>query len=262
MTDSSDYTALRTRLLETGSLLPVSIVAEVRGDGAAQFLHCTTNAGSAELSEADGDVWLELWRPKADSPTKHASFRTHLEAAIAVAEWLGTGWDGHAPPLSTSAPWFQRTVEAWLKSSKEVLVVIKIVYGAGSRSFEFFTDIESFRKRIAALRAKDCVVVLRDEHLPLRGCVDDDFIAKVLAQVPDGADWLIACTEPITMGKARWFHNYPGNNRAELEEELRDDVCYGKQVAVGLEPPYERTSDGVITAYVPNPDGSVTPGAY
>ena len=166
-------------------------------------------------------------------------------------------------PISTSDPDFQATVARWIETNGEVLVVIRFVYGAGSRSFEFFTDSKAFCDRISSLRPADSVIVLRDKQLPLRGRVDDDFVARALATIPDGEDWLIACLEQTTMGLRSWYHNYPGNNHTELQDELRDDFCYGELVAVGLEPPYmPADGDGVISAYVPNPDGSVAPGAY
>jgi hypothetical protein len=165
-------------------------------------------------------------------------------------------------PVSTFDSDFQATVSRWIKSDGEVLVVIRFVFGAGSKSFEFFDEMATFRARLVELRPSDFVIVLRGKHLPLRGRVDDDFISRVRTAVADGDDWLIVCLDKITMGKASWYHDYAGNTQAELEEELRDDYCFGKRVAVGLEPPYGMDSDSVVSAFVPNADGSVTVGAY
>jgi len=165
-------------------------------------------------------------------------------------------------PVSTAHPDFQATVARWIDANGEVLVVIRFAYGAGSKSFEFFDDMAAFLERVAELRPSDSVIVLVGEHLPLRGRVDDEFITRAKATIRDGDDWLIVCLDRITMGKASWYHDYPGNTHAELEEELRDEYCFGERVAVGLEPPYGIDSDKVISAFVPNADGTVTVGAY
>jgi len=165
-------------------------------------------------------------------------------------------------PISTSNAEFLATIRRWIESNAEVFVVIRFVSGAGSRSFEFFTAFDRFLERLAELNPADSVIVMRDKQLPLRGLVDEQFVADALSAIPDGADWLIACLAQTTMGKASWFHNYPGNNHTELADELRDDFCLGHHVAVGLEPSYMNDSDSIISAYVPNEDGAVTPGAY
>lgn len=103
-------------------------------------------------------------------------------------------------PLSTSEPSFHATVARWIDAHGEVLVVIRFAYGAGSKSFEFFDDMEAFLGRIVELRPSDSVSVLAGEHLPLRGRVDDDFIIRAKTAVRDGDDWLIVCLDRITIG--------------------------------------------------------------
>jgi hypothetical protein len=170
--------------------------------------------------------------------------------------------EANMEPLSTSEQKFLAVIERWIVQDGEVFVVFRIAYGAGSKWFEFFDDSGAFRRRIAQLQPADSVIVLRGSHLPLRGEVDDDLIAQAKKTIADGEDWLIVCLDQITMGKVSWFHDYPGNTHAELEEELRDDFCFGKRVAFGLEPPYGVDSDTVLSAYVPNADGSVTRAVY
>lgn len=92
--------------------------------------------------------------------------------------------------------------------------------------------------------------------------MDEDFISQSLQYIPEGKWWQLTCLEKLKIGAASWYHDCCGNTLSELEEELRDESCYGKLVAVGLEPPYCEDIDTIIDAYVPNADGTVTPGAY
>jgi len=163
---------------------------------------------------------------------------------------------------STQDPTFISTVQAWIESKKEVFALIRFHAAAGSKSFEFFQSMDAFKNRLNELHARTCITVFRDPQLPLRGCVDEEFIQTALAAIPDGAEFLVVALELTTIGRASWFHDAAGVTHDELVEELRHDYCYGKQVAVGNYPPWLDESDSVISAVVPNGDGSVTTGIY
>ena len=163
---------------------------------------------------------------------------------------------------STNDAAFRSTVERWIDESGEVLAVIRFAGGAGSRSFEFFTSIDAFIERIDELPPSASVTVLAELQLPIRGRVDDDFIQHACASIRDGDEWLIVCLDRITIGAASWYHDYAGDSNDELMGELRDEYCYGKIVAVGPYPAWLEDSRTVLTVFTPNPDGTVTIGAY
>jgi len=163
---------------------------------------------------------------------------------------------------STNDPTFISTIQAWIELKKEVFALIQFHASAGSKSFEFFHSVDAFKSRFHELPPRTRITVFRDPQLPLRGCVNEDFIQKALAAIPDGAEFLLVALEMITMGKGSWFHDAAGVTHDELVEALRHDYCYGKQVAVGHYPPWLDQNDSVISAVVPNEDGSVTTGMY
>lgn len=70
-------------------------------------------------------------------------------------------------PLSTSNERFLSTVAKWIEETGEVFVVLRFVYGAGSKSFEFFTSMSEFKARVAELRPADSVIVMQEKQLPL-----------------------------------------------------------------------------------------------
>ncbi|HEY3325320.1 MAG TPA: hypothetical protein VGP72_33010 [Planctomycetota bacterium] len=157
---------------------------------------------------------------------------------------------------------FSSTVQQWIEANGEVLALIRFHASAGAKSFEFFRSMDDFKIRLADLPPRTCVIVFRDHQLPLRGRVDEEFIRKASALVPNGVEFLVVVLERISMGAASWFHDAAGQTHDELIEELRDSYCYGKSVAVGPYPPWLEDTAAVISAVVPNSDGSVTVGIY
>ena len=162
---------------------------------------------------------------------------------------------------STNDRAFIDTVSKWIADDGEAFVVIRYPNAGGNRDYEHCVDADVFLKRISNLSPATSVVVCRGDHLPLRGIVDDAFVA--LATIPDGDEWLIVGQLPVNYGVAWWFPTANGDTHAELETDLRDDTFFGQSVNAGVAPPWwEGDCDTITSAYVPNPDGSVTPAAY
>jgi len=157
---------------------------------------------------------------------------------------------------STTDKEFLRTVNEWLFSRPEVLMLVRYSRAAGDKSFEFFTSFERLRGRLEELTPETSVTVFRERQLPLRGCVDDEFIGKCLNSVQAGLEFLVVETAPRTAGNESWFHHEAGESHEELREVL--DGLRGQPVAVGEYPPWLERSLNVISAYVPEEDGSVS----
>ena len=163
---------------------------------------------------------------------------------------------------STQCLSFCSTVQQWIQERGEVLVLIRFHASAGSKSWEFFSTFSSFQERMGTLPPQTCVIVLWEHELKLKGIVDNAFIEKAVGQHPRGEWWLVACLELTKIGRASWYHSNEYNTPEELEEELRDEFCFGKPVAVGREPEWLEERDGLISAVVPFEDGTVKAGVY
>ena len=155
---------------------------------------------------------------------------------------------------------FLRTVEAKIAAAGDVLVEFRFPYAAGDKSYEIFDDIERCMARIKEVRSQTWIMVYNDPQLPFRARVDEAFVAHAMAHHKDGDDWVITCLDKVSMGRRSWYHNYPTNSSADLEEELRDDLCWGKRVACGPEPGW--INGDVLHAKVPAEDGTLRPAAY
>src|SRR5215471_10816871 len=96
--------------------------------------------------------------------------------------------------LATTDVKFLETLEGWFGSQSEVLIEIRYRCGAGSQDFELFPSFQALSERIRELPAGAYVTAFRRPQLPLRGVVDDSFMAKCLQNIPDGAEYLVAET--------------------------------------------------------------------
>ena len=156
---------------------------------------------------------------------------------------------------------FLHTLECWLSIEPEILVLFRYAYSAGRKSFEFFSSPAPLFERLSKLQRRTSVTAFRQAQLPVRGIVNDEFIELCMRAVPEGSEFLVVETVQRTAGRMSWFHDMAGETHAELREAL--EASKGIPVAVGLYPRFW-LDDGpdVVTAYVPDEDGVIRPGAY
>ena len=161
---------------------------------------------------------------------------------------------------SATDPKFLGTLESWLRDLPEILVLIRYSHAAGNKDFEFFSSFGTLSNRIRQLPPRTSVVAFRQPQLPLRGVVDECFIASCLSRIPDGSEFLVLETTRRAYGEMSWLHNEAGESHAELREALEESR--GTPVAVGPYPSRLEDSDDVASAIVPDENGIVRIGVY
>ena len=164
-----------------------------------------------------------------------------------------------AYPPSTD-PRFLSTLDSWLQVQPEILVLIRYSHAAGNKDFEFFSSIGSLRDRIGKRPARTCITAVRQPQLPLGGVVDDEFVARCLKNIPEGAEYLVVETVRRVYGTMSWFHHDAGETHACLRQDLEESR--GVAVAAGLYPPWLVDTDDVVSAVVPDEQGVVRTGVY
>ena len=162
--------------------------------------------------------------------------------------------------ISASSKEFLGTLEHQLQSEPEILVLIRFSRAAGKKSFEFFSSIAALSERLRQLPASTAVTAFTKPQLPLRGVVDDAFIASCLSGIPEGSEFLVVETAPRTAGGRSWFHHSEGESHAELRGALEDSR--GNPVAAGVYPVWWEQSPNTISAIVPDERGEVVHGIY
>ncbi len=162
--------------------------------------------------------------------------------------------------LSVYTAAFQDACKQWIQEQGEVLALFRYSYAAGSKSYEFFTTYADLQERTGQLPARTCVTVWGEPLLPLRGIVDDAFIAHSLGQIPEAREWLFTGLDRVVYGKASWFRHNAGMSLAELAEELADYT--EERIALGLYPAWSENGGVEVSAVIPDPDGAVVTGTY
>jgi hypothetical protein len=155
---------------------------------------------------------------------------------------------------------FLSTLKSWFQSQSEISMLVRYSHAGGSREFTFHTSFEDLTNRLGKLPPRASVIVFRQPQLPLRGVVDDAFIAKCLSSIPDGVEYLVVDTVQRVAGKGSWFHFGDGESHGDLREELEN--LRNDAVAAGLYPPWFEDTAEVISAAVPDADGVVRSGVY
>jgi hypothetical protein len=111
---------------------------------------------------------------------------------------------------------FLKTLENWLGSQTEVLVLIRYSRAAGTRIWvrQVFCSVAG---KVAAMPAEMCVTVFRNPQLQLRGTVDDEFIGKCLSRVPDGSEYAVMDMALTRLARSS-FDNF---SAGESHDEVR-----------------------------------------
>ena len=104
------------------------------------------------------------------------------------------------------------------------------------------------------------MTVWGEPQLPLRGVVEEEFIAQALKQIPEREEWRITGLDRVVCGAASWYRTDEGMSLAELASELPE--YGGERIALGIEPVWSENGGMEVSAVVPYPDGRVDTGIY
>jgi hypothetical protein len=164
--------------------------------------------------------------------------------------------------ISSTDKKFLATLQRWFRSrkQKEVLLMIRYAFAAGSKDFEIHTTYKALKARIRKLKPCTWIVVFRQAQLPVRGAVDEDLIQQCLACVADGSDYLISERTPRTYGRSTWYHWSSGRSHEKMLGDL--EKLRGQEIAAGPYPAWLKETQDVVSAIVPDEDGAVKLGIY
>lgn len=162
--------------------------------------------------------------------------------------------------VSTNDQGFLATLASWFQRRPEVLVLTRYSHSAGGKDFRLFTSFQGLCEWLRGLPCRACVTAFKEPQLPLRGIVDDEFITRCLASIPDGEEYVITETQERVCGRVSWLHHLASDSHVDLREELEERR--GVYVVAGIYPPWLVDNDEVISAVVPNERGIVECGVY
>ncbi len=138
-------------------------------------------------------------------------------------------WGGQ----SALDPKFLEIVNRWIEQDGEVYVMYWFIKAGGVKAHYLFNSYSQFLSNLTSslwMGLHFGVDVYRHPQFPVRGWVDDDFVKRVLGEIPEHQDWfLISFDDEI--GKGETLNTWGDNTQKALVEELKH--CYGKYVIVG-----------------------------
>lgn len=169
------------------------------------------------------------------------------------------------PRLSAHAPAFTEAVAEALDDDQEVVVYTRGANCGGGRQEQFLVRrVVEFRDIVDSAWPKTAISVFFATALPIRGVAGAELRTRVLELLQqllredeDGVFVIRRDAPGVALGRedirllrspdqvVRWFDDHPGI-----------------PILAGELPFWEDNSDRVITAYVPDADGVVRPGAY
>src|SRR5580765_6701985 len=119
-----------------------------------------------------------------------------------------------AEHIPITDPKVSTTLEKWFRLQPEILARIRRPR-SGSEEFQFFSSHDALTDIMRESVPYTWFTIFEKPQLPLRGVVDDAFIERCLASIPDGSEYLIVETAPTVAGKVSWFHNLSSDVKAE-----------------------------------------------
>jgi hypothetical protein len=133
-------------------------------------------------------------------------------------------------PFSYTDDVVRKTLTDWFEPSGELFVELHLPHSGGSGFFYILSTFADYLDLMMKAKPGAVSFVLRDRQFPLRGVIDDVFIANTLEHVDDGEYYMII--EPL---------KYPlqfdvlgdGNTHSELKNDL--ETLRGKEVWAGLD---------------------------
>lgn len=146
------------------------------------------------------------------------------------------------------------TVDQWVASSGEVLVILRYLGMAGAKDYVFVRSSPAFRQVVESAPTGTDIIVFKEQQLPLRGCVDDELVGIALNLVPDGTEYLVVNLVPYIEGGQR-LSGRMGDSHRNLLEDLVDSE--GRLIAFGPLPPFiEADNEFMISASKGGIDGA------
>ncbi|HET6833812.1 MAG TPA: hypothetical protein VFH30_08070 [Acidimicrobiales bacterium] len=155
---------------------------------------------------------------------------------------------------------FRGTVERWLLSSAELLVLNRMAWGAGRKDWYLIRSLSDLDTVVVRAAPSDCLTVFAGQHLPNRGRAGNDLLRTALEVVADNEESVFG---EIVRGEPELkdaFAAVPGDEEW-VQEWIGDRL--GRRIAFGAYPPVLSLDPNVaIDGIVPATDGSITIAAY
>jgi len=133
-------------------------------------------------------------------------------------------------PFSASDPQIEPIIKAWLSERAELFVERYLPHSGGSGDYLVICSVDDLHHLIERAEPNAVIFIAKQNMLPLRGVVDEEFICCAIEKIPDGKWWVIV----MPVSYPDHFTNIEsGDTVTELQTSLHK--FKGQLVWVGLD---------------------------
>jgi hypothetical protein len=162
--------------------------------------------------------------------------------------------DKYDPNRDISDTFISKVAE-WIEESGEVFVALRYLRAAGSKDYALCYSKDDFLQVIQKVGIGTDIIAIQEKQLPLRGIASNALMDAAMANIPDGSEYLIVRTNRKNQDDPRLW-GLMGDSHQELQETLKDEDCWGLEVALGILPPFmDADNDKMISASKGGIDG-------
>lgn len=195
---------------------------------------------------------IDNWNEQKNAGGTNSRFDCPCCTRFCTSAKSAMSLDSYNPERDVS-PRFVETVLKWIESSKEVFFVLRYLRGGGAKDYGFVTNRDELHHLIDLCPTGTDMIFFRDPQLPIRGVVDEQFIANASRQIEDGTEYLCVCMRPQSQGDPR-LRGDMGDMLASMVEDLQE--VFGEPVSLGSCPPFiDADSDSMVSASKDGIDG-------
>lgn len=213
------------------------------------FTQATKRGLLAFYAVVAGVVWLPWFFLGMDGSVRLQSELLPL-CCLCLFPLIATAMmPSNARELATAAAWADVRAKAtqWLVRDGEVILFVHRPRWAAAGEFALWSDTTALVRHLDGLPpGTDVTVFAAGSILPIRGRVDEAFVARCLAEIPEGSDFTIlerrAAEQPASAESG-------GVSHAQLRQELAEAM--GSEVLAGLDPSGTPDGPNVATARIP-----------
>jgi hypothetical protein len=168
-------------------------------------------------------------------------------------------------PISTKATVFLETVLESIDCGQLLIVLNRYAYRGGYRDFFLVKNRDDFDKILNAARSRDSISVFFEGAVQIKGVVGESLTSEILKVVKPEFDksdeyaiFIVRSDSPKSNLEGDYIRYFTSI------EKMSDwlDTHKGVPIIVSDLPYWEKNSNKVVTAYIPDADGVVRTGAY
>jgi hypothetical protein len=166
-------------------------------------------------------------------------------------------------PVSTNNPKFSALVDDHFENNELIIVLIRYANSAGAKDYLLVRTKDEFDKLLQQLRSKTSITVFFESAFALKGISNAELrnkTKKLFCEEHEEYEGLdIICTDPKLGEKIE--RDIMFMQKLEVIDEWLERH-HGYQVFIGTMKFWCDNNKDFLTAYVPDDDGVVRPGAY